>query len=358
MVVTDESHSLSRNQAGDMTAALRNLRAITNRPADLWHKFHLQQADRWARIEALKDGSPERAAAITKFYEDRAAFIEAEGKKPRGKVLFLSATPFAYDVNTDYAEGYLFNYPADGHVGNSRQSGRNLFMVENFGYRIRYHKLTKPEAAVDSGVFERQFHEKLKREGVLSGRHLDIEPDYERRFVQTEDAEGAKIDGIFDFIREKSRERTPEGQSYARLLRFVERKFNYLKRMQLLEAIKARSAQATIDRHLALGRKIVIFHDYNQGGGFNPFRPNQGDGTAAMLAPESEAGQDEMFAQAGQEGYDLLVQARPEVEALNFAGEGKVKATIHTDRLENINGIFDRMHKGDIQGRIVLDFEG
>ena len=320
MVVTDESHSLSRNQAGDMTAALRNLRAITNRPADLWHKFHLQQADRWARIEALKDGSPERAAAITKFYEDRAAFIEAEGKKPRGKVLFLSATPFAYDVNTDYAEGYLFNYPADGHVGNSRQSGRNLFMVENFGYRIRYHKLTKPEAAVDSGVFERQFHEKLKREGVLSGRHLDIEPDYERRFVQTEDAEGAKIDGIFDFIREKSRERTPEGQSYARLLRFVERKFNYLKRMQLLEAIKARSAQATIDRHLALGRKIVIFHDYNQGGGFNPFRPNQGDGTAAMLAPESEAGQDEMFAQAGQEGYDLLVQARPEVEALNFAG--------------------------------------
>lgn len=318
LVVADESHSLSRNQTGDATSALRNLRAITNRPADLWHKYHLQQADRWARIEALKDGSPEKAAAITKFYSDRAAFIEAEGKKPRGKVLFLSATPFAYDVNTDYAEGYLFNYPADGHVGNSRQSGRNLFMVENFGYRIRYHKLTKPEAAVDSGVFERQFHEKLKREGVLSGRHLDIEPDYERRFVQTEDAEGAKIDGILDFIREKSRERTPEGQSYARLLRFVERKFNYLKRMQLLESIKARSAQATIDRHLALGRKVVIFHDYNQGGGFNPFRPDQGDGTAAMLAPESEAGQDEMFAQAGQEGYALLVQARPEVEALNF----------------------------------------
>lgn len=319
LVVADESHSLSRNQTGDATSALRNLRAITNRPADLWHKFHMQQADRWARIEALKEG-PEKNAAVTRFFADRDAFIKAEAQKPRGKVLFLSATPFAYDVNTDYAEGYLFNYPADGRIGNSRQSGRNLFMVENFGYRIRYHKLTKPEAAVDSGVFERQFHEKLKRDGVLSGRHLDIEPDYERRFVQTEDAEGAKIDGILDFIREKSRERTPEGQAYARLLRFVERRFNYLKRMQLLEAIKARSAQATIDHHLALGRKIVIFHDYNQGGGFNPFRPDQNDGTAAMLAPESEAGQDEMFAQAGQEGYDLLVQARPEVENLNFAG--------------------------------------
>ena len=96
MVVTDESHSLSRNQAGDMTAALRNLRAITNRPADLWHKFHLQQADRWARIEALKDGSPERAAAITKFYEDRAAFIEAEGKKPRGKSKPLAGKMLAF----------------------------------------------------------------------------------------------------------------------------------------------------------------------------------------------------------------------------------------------------------------------
>ncbi|WP_238122176.1 MULTISPECIES: alcohol dehydrogenase AdhP [unclassified Xanthobacter] len=45
-------------------------------------------------------------------------------------------------------------------------------------------------------------------------------------------------------------------------------------------------------------------------------------------------------------------------EALNFAGEGKVKATIETERLEDINAIFARMHKGDIQGRIVLNFEG
>ena len=44
-------------------------------------------------------------------------------------------------------------------------------------------------------------------------------------------------------------------------------------------------------------------------------------------------------------------------EALGFAGEGKVKATIATDKLENINKIFARMHAGDIQGRIVIDFE-
>jgi len=44
-------------------------------------------------------------------------------------------------------------------------------------------------------------------------------------------------------------------------------------------------------------------------------------------------------------------------EALNFAGEGKVKATIETKKLEDINDIFARMHRGDIQGRIVIDFQ-
>ena len=43
------------------------------------------------------------------------------------------------------------------------------------------------------------------------------------------------------------------------------------------------------------------------------------------------------------------------LEALAFAGEGKVKATVHADRLENINDVFSRMHHGDIEGRIVLD---
>lgn len=44
-------------------------------------------------------------------------------------------------------------------------------------------------------------------------------------------------------------------------------------------------------------------------------------------------------------------------EALDFAGAGKVKATVETDKLENINDIFARMHKGDIQGRVVIDFD-
>ncbi|MFV0624496.1 alcohol dehydrogenase AdhP [Sphingomonas sp. ac-8] len=44
-------------------------------------------------------------------------------------------------------------------------------------------------------------------------------------------------------------------------------------------------------------------------------------------------------------------------ESLDFAGQGKVHATIKTDRLENINDVFAKMHHGEIEGRIVLDFE-
>jgi len=43
-------------------------------------------------------------------------------------------------------------------------------------------------------------------------------------------------------------------------------------------------------------------------------------------------------------------------EALGFAAEGKVKATVKKDKLENINDVFERMRKGQIEGRIVLDF--
>lgn len=44
-------------------------------------------------------------------------------------------------------------------------------------------------------------------------------------------------------------------------------------------------------------------------------------------------------------------------EALDFAAHGRVRATVKTDTLDNINDVFAKMHRGDIEGRIVLDFE-
>ena len=43
------------------------------------------------------------------------------------------------------------------------------------------------------------------------------------------------------------------------------------------------------------------------------------------------------------------------IEALQFAGEGKVACHYATDRLDNINAIFDRMRAGQIDGRVVME---
>ena len=42
-------------------------------------------------------------------------------------------------------------------------------------------------------------------------------------------------------------------------------------------------------------------------------------------------------------------------EALAFAAEGRVAAHVTTDRLDNINAIFDRMEQGQIEGRVVME---
>jgi propanol-preferring alcohol dehydrogenase len=42
-------------------------------------------------------------------------------------------------------------------------------------------------------------------------------------------------------------------------------------------------------------------------------------------------------------------------ESLDFAAQGKVEATVSTDKLENINDVFARLHEGRVEGRVVLD---
>ncbi|WGR72317.1 MULTISPECIES: alcohol dehydrogenase AdhP [unclassified Bradyrhizobium] len=45
-------------------------------------------------------------------------------------------------------------------------------------------------------------------------------------------------------------------------------------------------------------------------------------------------------------------------EALGFASAGTVRATVSTASLDDINDVFARMRDGEIEGRIVVDFEG
>ena len=110
------------------------------------------------------------------------------------KVVFLSATPFAYVADVDYANGYLFEYGDKKSSGYNDANAKEQFFIDNFGYRMRYNKLTKPDSDVDNSVMEQSFHDMLAQSGALSGRVLTINQDYDRGFILVDGGIGKKID--------------------------------------------------------------------------------------------------------------------------------------------------------------------
>lgn len=310
LIIPDESHYLSSNESGDSTAALDQLRGLTGhhngfydwvrrRYPDKWNKYRKaveaknaadSKSPKYAQLEAkelqLRKEWNDFEAVERKKWNDRWA-----SQKDLPKVAMLSATPFAYVKNTDYAEGYLFHYVEPSGLERSRGQGggynsgspRDQFMMQNFGYRMRTNKLTAPESGVNSQLLEQQFNEQLKKTGALSGRKLEVPYDYDRKFVLVDDAVGTKIDNALKFLREKSLEAGAKAREsgdpvditnaerWSTLSTSVDKLFDYQSRMYLLESIKAKAAVAMINDHLRLGRKVVVFHDYNKGGGFDPF---------------------------------------------------------------------------------------
>lgn len=298
-VIADESHYLSSNEAGESTGALDQLRALTGhhdgfytwvrqRHAKAWQALQKAQAD-LPGVEQKANFSPEDLAKLEEKVQKalkawnaieqpaRKAWDERWAKQDNlPKVTFLSATPFPYAKNVDYAEGYLFDYvkPADLKKSEGRSGGynsgspRDQFFMQHFGYRMRYNKLTAPEAGVDSEVMEQNFNQWLKDNGALSGRRLEVPHDYDRKFAMVDDAIGQKIDEGLKYLREA------EGGKYREAYDAVSKQFDYQRRQYLLESIKARAAVPIIKDHMALGRKVVVFHDFNKGGGFDPFDLN------------------------------------------------------------------------------------
>jgi hypothetical protein len=291
LIIPDESHYLSSNANGDSTAALDKLRGLTGHPEGFQH---------WliGNNKELHDELTEQRAILNKMNSAQAGYQAQEQKVNRlteqwqaieqparrewqqrwaeqrdlPKVVFLSATPFAYVKNTDYAEGYLFHHtpPAERYTENSTggynsANDRERFYMEHFGYRMRYNKLTQPEAGVNTELMEQNFNQWLKDTGALFGRRLDVPFDYDRRFQLIDDAAGKKLDDALRFLNEA------ENGIYRPIYDEVMRTFDYQRRMFLLESMKARAAVPVIREHLKLGRKVVVFHDYNQGGGFSPF---------------------------------------------------------------------------------------
>lgn len=307
LIVVDESHTLMQSEDGVDTGALKKLRALTGH----YNGFSTWFEDRFrterppvkmVEVPDLdQDGNqlknpdgtyktkiveskeyvegPESKAWFAKQANERNKWLSRwNEQKGLTKVVFLSATPWSYVKTIEWAEGYLFHYTDPKVIGTSGENhalrynsgnDKQQFFMRNFGYTMRYNKMTRPDGKVNSGVNEREFANKLKKEGAISGRELDVPFDYDRKFILIKSAIGQEIDRGIDILWS---EKLGDGNyKYGNLLRAVLSRFNYLSRERLLEAIKADAVVDQIKMSVALGCKVVVFHDYNDGGGFSPF---------------------------------------------------------------------------------------
>lgn len=313
IVVPDEAHKLSSDQDGTTTKALRTLRALTYHPDGLPRRAEMVFRKEFEQIRPLpKEPTAEESAAhsaAVAAYNAKAgpAVKEWRARKRTNKAAFLSATPFAYHFSLDWAEGYLFNFPEDTNSGAyNAPTGRDSFYMQHLGYRKKTGKLTKPDAEVKQEVMERQLHEYLRKTGSLAGRMLTVDKDYDRKFILAHDAIGNQIDQALNFLQ--------DNEQFRPLVDYVSKKFDYLTRMRLLEAIKARAAIDYINQSIALGRKVVVFHDYNEGGGINPFELEFNDKDKVPVYRGGKIEDVEL-----KPLYDDFVRQNPYVKELKFS---------------------------------------
>lgn len=308
-ILVDESHNLMQSEDANVTAALKKLRALSGHHSGFYEWFDdRHRGERPERVtfekpELDQDGNPIKNADgtdktttvetneyvagpaldkwLAKQADERDKWLTRWNEQPKGrtKVVFLSATPWSYIKTIEWAEGYLFHYSEPRVVGTSEENhalkynsgnDRQKFFMQNFGYTMRYNKLTRPDGKVNSGVNEREFANKLKKDGAMSGRELVVPFDYDRRFILIKSAVGQEIDRGIEILW-STKLADGVNYKYGNLLRAVLAKFNYLSRERLLEAIKADAVVDQVKKSIALGRKVVVFHDYNEGGGFSPF---------------------------------------------------------------------------------------
>lgn len=266
LVIYDESHYLNQNQKGSETVYYEKHKKVVKLPSK-------------ARSIAtnLCGPYPSRDNHID-IHKARLEWAEKHERKTkdlvdRTKVLYLSATPFAYHKSIMYADGTLFNaeetleIEEDTYKSYNEPNKYESFMIENFGYQMRYGKLQIPETGVDVSLLERNFFENMSEKGIMYTRQLELDKDYSRHFPKVSNDLGDKIDeGMKMFHNEYMKE------NYQYLSYFAKRQYNYLFINQLLECIKAQEVYKRVNLHLKLGRKVVIFHTYNNSKIKHPFK--------------------------------------------------------------------------------------
>ena len=199
----------------------------------------------------------ELESAVEFAMADEAQRTEAEAISKNTKTVFLSATPFNTPSSLDYAEGYIFSYPS-GNEGTTRQNRKNEFLRKNFGkshrrnnqgnmVRMSEGQITDPEAVEEEEInFSNYLQEKLH---TMSGRMLDSAYDYSRSFPRFDMPEAKLVNAAMSEIS-----RGPLSKFFKKTL------LDYNYSTAFWEIIKTGFALPRIKEHIALGRKVVVFH--------------------------------------------------------------------------------------------------
>ena len=315
MLVSDEAQNLNENADGEHTQAGMRFRALTWHPDSARTRTEMQHPDLFKEIADLEKRLREHEKAkntvawnvanakLAPLWRQAGPLIAAnqalvddmQGTK-RPRALFLSATPWAYETNIMWAQGYLFDWD-QGHEesgGYNAPNAYQAFMMRHLGYQMRTGKLTQPdERRVDRGLMQRQFNTWLRGQNVLAGRMLEEEWDYDRRFVAAQSALGVRIDQAFSWFSDTKPEMLGElplpnraegdppyteaeqlqrvRSAMHNVRRGLQSNFDYHSRLRLLEALKAQAAVPYIREQLDLGRKVVVFHDLIKGQRLDPF---------------------------------------------------------------------------------------
>ena len=216
------------------------------------------------KIEEIKA----QIGELNKQQEEVLPELEEKAKKAKDtKAVFLSATPFKSHFNLRYANKYLFDWgESENQNAYNVPDAEENFFVSNFGYRMRHNKLTQPdEASVDVSALERRFADALMEQGSMSARVLEVNKDYSREFPIVSDKESQILnEGIKNAI---------DGRKYEHLSKYARFRFigkgHYPKR--LFEVLKANYIAERIKKHRELGRKVAIYHGYNEAEIQHPF---------------------------------------------------------------------------------------
>lgn len=307
-IVYDEAHKLASSQTGDSTVyqnrheqtallpdgILNRAQSLLSDKEKITQKRHNEILKEHNSLRHGRDLTEEEKAEKKRINLKLIQLEDDLEALPKPKILFLSATPFAYHDNLDYAAGLLFDWgPKPESRGYNTPNARQAFMMLHFGYRMRNGKLTKPEADVNVDLMERRFFEGLRRSGAVSGRKLVIEQDYSREFIEINNTLGHGLDRGINILMGYSDEgRDAKGnRRFPNLGAELSKQLDFLSKTRLLEGIKAKSAAERAQQHIAMGRKVVVFHDYIEGNPRHPFlfaeRPLRADDDAVLRSEKT-----------------------------------------------------------------------